>query len=808
MATTWCCVAAPPHAKGVKDELKARGWLDPALRSAQLDGDIAFPVLAPCVAALLAHASALTARVEQLPSARFPPKRTRPAQPDAQDPDAREPDAPRQPRSFGGGLAGAGGGGAGGGLPAAAAVRRVECGAAADAAWLEAHVFSRREPAVLVGLELGACAGGWSAPRLAAARCTHDEVSVHVCAAKAVDLAGHRPPRTPRNFEFRSMPFAEAVARCAADGAAGGALPTFAPLLAEGERYYLRSVGADPKKDAADFPTLFPELARECRLLPDSSEQPQGVGEGEEPRPPRAALLRAEAYHSSVLRLASHDTQLWTHFDVMDNALAQLHGRKRVVLWPPSEDENLYVEGSSSRVSCIDRYNDLEFPRYRRAVHARQEAFLEPGDVLFLPALWFHNVTSIGFSVAINVFWRSHHGYNQLLPRSHSDVYGKDLYGNRDPPAASAALDSAAAAAKALRKLPEPFKSFYARRAAAILLECCENKSDASLVGGGEPSVDRDRVRSTAHLSNGCRMPLVGFGTRELSAGRVGAAVRAAIRAGVRHFDCAAAHHNESAVGAALHEAMVCGDVRREQLWITSKLWNGEHDNVREACLRSLKELRLDFLDLYLVHWPVASGKSVGTPLAHTWWQMEALVTDGHVRTIGVSNFSVPILKSLCERASITPAVNQVELHPGFRNDTLRAFCEARGIHVTAYAPLGSSDDPQSMSLLHSAPICDLAAAHDCTPARLLLTWALRRGCSVIPSSTDAEHIAENASALTHEGVLLEDSTLDQLPQRRRHIGNDVFSAQKEYQTLAALWGESLGADADDASHGTQVELS
>ena len=284
--------------------------------------------------------------------------------------------------------------------------------------------------------------GGWTPKRLAAARCSAPAVSVHVCAEPSVDLAGHRAPNTPRNFVFRSLPFDEAVRRCA-----GGAdLP---PLLAEGERYYLRSVGLDPRKDAADFPRLFPELAAECRLLP-------GAAGG-------APLLDGAAYHSSVLRLASDDTQLWSHFDVMDNALAQCTGRKRVVLWPPECDADLYVEGSSSRVANIDDWNDDAFPRYRRTVAHRREAMLEEGDVLYIPALWFHNVTSIGFSVAVNVFWKSH-----AAAGLHD---AKDLYGNRDPPAASKALDHAAAAAAQLAALPEPFRSFYARRAARELLE-------------------------------------------------------------------------------------------------------------------------------------------------------------------------------------------------------------------------------------------------------------------------------------------------------------------------------------------------
>jgi tRNA wybutosine-synthesizing protein 5 len=197
-----------------------------------------------------------------------------------------------------------------------------------------------------------------------------------------------------------------------------------------------------------------------------------------------------------VLRLASHDTQLWTHFDVMDNALAQIVGRKRVVFWPPEADAELYVDGSSSRINNIDAWNDECFPSFRRGVGLRREAWLNPGEVVFIPALWFHNVTSVGFSVALNVFWRSHHGFNQPHARSHSDVYGRDLYGNRDPPTATFALEQVSAAVTALQRLPDPFKSFYARRASRLLLE-----RPAQLDANPHQSKPTNLRRNSTHVS-------------------------------------------------------------------------------------------------------------------------------------------------------------------------------------------------------------------------------------------------------------------------------------------------------------------
>ena len=533
----WAAVVGTQHAKGAKDVLKARGWLASGHRPGSVgDGLLGFPLadgtveqvrLAVNASRELRAASEPSLRdvleirhlsmdalaiKKKAPQGRQPPGQ-REVEEDDDDDEERISSSSKsrpstwQPRSFGGGLASRNGAdlhstdGSEEPLPAATPIRRFTYAASSDesaASWLRRHVIDTREPAVVSGLPLGACRDGWTPERLARAQCAARSVSVHVCAGHTVDLAGHRAPNTPRNFEFRSMSFAEAVARCSgraevqsandvtADATAatanGHSGETLEPLLGASEKYYLRSVGLDPHKDAADFPRLFPDLAAECALVPPSSILEQSTT-GEELEP----LLDPAAYHSSVLRLASDDTQLWTHFDVMDNCLAQMAGRKRVVMWPPSEDENLYVEGSSSRVADIDAWNDAEFPRFRRAVPARCECELGPGDVLFIPALWFHNVTSIGFSVAVNVFWRSHQQHRRGRGRpdaadnrkrggvvaDHNLYSAKDLYGNKDPPAATRALEVAAAAAADLRSLPEPFRSFYARRAARVLMEVC-----------------------------------------------------------------------------------------------------------------------------------------------------------------------------------------------------------------------------------------------------------------------------------------------------------------------------------------------
>ena len=290
----------------------------------------------------------------------------------------------------------------------------------------------------------------------------------------------------------------------------------------------------------------------------------------------------------------------------------------------------------------------------------RRECELAPGDVLFIPALWFHNVTSIGFSVALNVFWRSHQPSPSpagpaALTRAMYDP--KDLYGNRDPPAATQAMAHVDAAAAELAALPTEFRQFYARRAIraletalAALVDGDETgnvqgstANDCSGGGGGGGAVSAAHRESPGGprvvLSTGAAIPLLGVGTWELSPHEARAAVEAALRAGVRHLDCASIYRNEAAVGEAIHAAMCEGRVRRADLFVTSKLWisDARPANVRAACLASLRALQLDRLDLYLLHWPPPSMAD----LEPIWRELEALVADGLVVSIGVANRSL-----------------------------------------------------------------------------------------------------------------------------------------------------------------------
>lgn len=263
-------------------------------------------------------------------------------------------------------------------------------------------------------------------------------------------------------------------------------------------------------------------------------------------------------------------------------------------------------------------------------------------------------------------------------------------------------------------------------------------------------------------MANGDRLPALGLGTWKADPGEVGEAVRLALELGYRHIDCASIYGNEAEIGAALSQALTSGSVRREDLWITSKLWNDSHspERVKPALERTLGDLGLEQLDLYLIHWPVAQQPGVmmpaqaeqfipleQLPLRDTWAAMEQLVDDGLVRHIGVSNFSIPKLGDLLEHGRIRPEVNQVERHPWLQQNELLSFCQQESIAITAYSPLGSAASGQMSPLLQIPEVVAIAAERGCTPAQVLLAWGIACGTSVIPKSVRRERLAENLVA-------------------------------------------------------------
>jgi 2,5-diketo-D-gluconate reductase A len=233
-------------------------------------------------------------------------------------------------------------------------------------------------------------------------------------------------------------------------------------------------------------------------------------------------------------------------------------------------------------------------------------------------------------------------------------------------------------------------------------------------------------------LNNGVRMPQLGFGVFQVGDDEASAAVATALEFGYRSIDTAALYGNEHGVGVAVRAS----GIPREQLFVTTKLWNADQGagRVGPAFERSLDRLRLDYVDLYLIHWPVPSKDL----FVETWRAFERLYADGRVRAIGVSNFTPPQLARLLAETEVVPAVNQIELHPGFQQSELRNFHRERGIATEAWSPLG-----QGAALTHPT-ITRLAERHGRTPAQVVLRWHVELGNVVIPKSVTPRRIEEN----------------------------------------------------------------
>ncbi|KAL4918621.1 NADP-dependent oxidoreductase domain-containing protein [Aspergillus aurantiobrunneus] len=316
-------------------------------------------------------------------------------------------------------------------------------------------------------------------------------------------------------------------------------------------------------------------------------------------------------------------------------------------------------------------------------------------------------------------------------------------------------------------------------------------------------------LRRTFKLNTGYEIPAVGLGTWQSKPNEVQEAVTAALKFGYRHVDAASVYGNEREVGNGIKAS----GVPREEIFLTSKLWNTHHEpeNVEAAVDRSLSDLQTNYLDLYLIHWPVAFRHSTTTtqpvdektglidvidvPIKDTWAAMEALVAKGKIRSIGVSNFTREKIEELLKTARIAPAVNQIEAHPYLQQRELLEWSKAKGILVTGYSPLGNNiyniprtvDDPL---------VIELAKSLNKTPAQVLVSWAVQRGTAVLPKSVTPGRIQSN-----FQDSILPDDAFQAIQSLERHqrmnfparLGVDIFgeAGEESVKRSACEWAEA-----------------
>jgi len=300
-------------------------------------------------------------------------------------------------------------------------------------------------------------------------------------------------------------------------------------------------------------------------------------------------------------------------------------------------------------------------------------------------------------------------------------------------------------------------------------------------------------------LRSGDRMPAVGMGFWKVPKDACADTVYNAIKIGYRHLDEACDYGNEKEVGAGIAKAIADGIVTRDELWVTSKLWNTYHapEHVEAACRRSLEDLGLEYLDLYLIHFPISLRfvpfetryppewvhdptalqprmEFSPVPVYKTWGAMENLVNKGLVRNIGVCNFNTAGLRDILSFCTIPPAVLQVELHPYNQQQLLVRFCEEEGIVVTGFSPLGSSSyveldmAKKTDSCMLEEVVKTIASAKGKTPAQVLLRWGIERKMSIIPKSTKVHRMKENIDILDFSLTKEDMDQLNSLERGRR----------------------------------------
>ncbi|MDP4277321.1 MAG: aldo/keto reductase [Bacteroidota bacterium] len=315
-------------------------------------------------------------------------------------------------------------------------------------------------------------------------------------------------------------------------------------------------------------------------------------------------------------------------------------------------------------------------------------------------------------------------------------------------------------------------------------------------------------------LYNGSTMPAVGlgtFGSDNYTAEQIAAAVRQAIILGYRHIDCASVYGNEKEIGTALREVFASGIVKREDLWITSKVWNNKHNDIIGSCKQSLADLELDYLDLYLVHWPFPNHHEKGVtvnsrdphavPYIHenymrTWRDMEKLVDAGLVKNIGTSNMTIAKMKLLLRDCRIKPVVNEMEMHPHFQQPELFNYLKDNGINAIGFCPIGSpgrperDKTPEDTVPIEDPVIVDIAGAHGVHPAVICVKWAVQNGQIPIPFSVKPDKFVSNLRCVTEDPLSDEEmARIKAIDKNNRFIKGQVF-LWKTAQDWHDLWDE------------------
>lgn len=313
-------------------------------------------------------------------------------------------------------------------------------------------------------------------------------------------------------------------------------------------------------------------------------------------------------------------------------------------------------------------------------------------------------------------------------------------------------------------------------------------------------------AKESLRFVDGHNIPRFGLGTWKADKEEIQLALDAAIDIGYRHIDCAPIYENEKYIGDCLSSALK-GKVNREELFITSKLWNSDHraEHVREAFFRSLEDLKVGYLDLYLIHWPISWEYGVKfpkssqvyapneIPIGETWRELEKLKKEGFVRSLGVSNFSKTNLSQLISDSEFQPVVNQIEFHPYLQQRDLLEYCRAKGVVVVGYAPLGSPVHQQSIGakpLASDPTIVMIANKHATTPSDILLRWGISKGVALIPKSTKRQRLMANFQSMQKTLDLVDIEAIDSLECNQRFFDGSEWCSGGSLYKIEHLWGD------------------